>query len=162
MEDKIKDDLIDEDVEDFEDELGNEDLPEPPAPRGPTRSVSPETFSASPPLFVKVERYREIVGSINSIKSYLLNLRDTLDVLEEMHKEVANGIDMSHKMLDKLNMILSRLDSFFTRPHVAEAEPEEEHEPIHPKAPRPAEMEHYVKNVYGQLERLKNQLKTME
>ncbi|MCK5022980.1 MAG: hypothetical protein KAS04_02300, partial [Candidatus Aenigmarchaeota archaeon] len=63
-------------------------LPTPPQPRPMMRAPS----SNSPPLFIKVDKYRDIVKDIRDLKSHILNMRDALDVLGDMQKEVTNGI----------------------------------------------------------------------
>jgi len=122
--------------------------------------------SGSPPLFIKVDKYREVLRNIRNLRSYILNLRDALDVLEDMQKELANGVHVAQRTVDELNIILSSLDSFFLKPHVVEHEEREEemeevYKPRHPEAPAPKEVEGYVRNVYGELEKLRNQLKSI-
>ena len=137
-------------------------LPPLKAPSSPERL--PE---GSPPLFIKVDKYREVLRNMRNLRSYILNLRDALDVLEDIQKELSNGVHVAQKTVDELNIILSSLDSFFLKPHVMEQEEreeeteEEEYRPRHPEAPAPREVEGYVRNVYGELEKLRNQLKSI-
>jgi hypothetical protein len=134
----------------------------------PIRISRAETsLEGSPPLFIKVDKYREVLRNIRNLRSYILNLRDALDVLEDIQKELANGVHVAQKTVDELNVILSSLDAFFLKPHVVEHEEreeeieEEDYRPHHPEAPAPREVEGYVRNVYGELERLRNQLKSI-
>jgi len=126
----------------------------------------------SPPLFIKIDKYREVLKNIRNLRSYILNLRDALDVLEDMQKELSNGIHIAQRTLDELNVILSSLDSFFLKPQAVEHEDMDEREeaeereekaykPVHPEAPAPKQVEGYVKDVYGELEKLRSQLKTL-
>ncbi|NIO23310.1 MAG: hypothetical protein GTN38_04780 [Candidatus Aenigmarchaeota archaeon] len=155
--------------------------PPPPKPPGrgmgagpvklpPLKMPQPERLpQGSPPLFIKVDKYRDVLKNIRNLRSYILNLRDALDVLEDIQKELANGVHVAQKTVDELNMILSSLDSFFLKPHAVEHEDieemeereEEAYRPHHPEAPAPREMEGYVKDVYGELEKLRNQLKSI-
>lgn len=120
----------------------------------------------SPPLFIKIDKYREVLRNIRNLRSYILNLRDALDVLEDMQKELANGVHIAQRTVDELNVILSSLDSFFLKPqaiehHERDEEMEEAYKPHHPEAPAPREVEGYVKDVYGELEKLRSQLKSI-
>ncbi|UCC91747.1 MAG: hypothetical protein JSV39_00535 [Candidatus Aenigmatarchaeota archaeon] len=119
--------------------------------------------SRSPPLFIKVDKYRNIVKNIRDLKTHLLNLRDALDVIEDMQKEFVNGVQIAHKTIDELNMIISSLDSFFMRPQGIEPHMEEEEmpEPAGPGRMTTGEAENYVKDVYSQLEKLRAQLKAI-
>ncbi|MEM5871416.1 MAG: hypothetical protein QW051_00935, partial [Candidatus Aenigmatarchaeota archaeon] len=99
-----------------------EDVPLPPSKLPELKQqvgekpVSKPPQPSSPPLFIKVERYREIIRAIQDLRTYILNLRDALDILKDMQREIANGIEIAHKTLDDLNIIASNLDSFFVRP----------------------------------------------
>ena len=130
--------------------------PTPPPPPPPSRQPS----SKSPPLFIKVDKYRNIIKNIRDLKSHVLNLRDAIDVLEEMHKETMNGIEIAHKALDELNMIIANLDSFFLRPHGIEHHMEEEMP--EPGRMSSGEVEGYVRDVSTQLEKLRAQLRAID
>jgi len=122
--------------------------------------------SGSPPLFIKVDKYRDVLKNIRNLRSYILNLRDALDVLEDIQKEFANGVQIAQRAVDELNVILSSLDSFFLKPHTIEHEDidemeEEDYSPRHPEARSPNEMETYVRDVYGELEKLRSHLKSI-
>ncbi|MEE9323414.1 MAG: hypothetical protein V3U72_02610 [Candidatus Aenigmarchaeota archaeon] len=132
-------------------------LPPPPPPH---RAAIPSP-SHSPPVFIKVNRYKDIVKSIRDLKSYLLNLRDALDTIEDIHKEVTNGIEVAHKTLDELNLIISNFDSLFMRPQGIESHMEEE-EAARPERMNSGEVEGHMKDVYSQLEKLRTQLKTID
>lgn len=128
----------------------------PAAPRPPMAPVS-----KSPPLFIKVDKYRDIVKNIRNLKSYILNLRDAIDVLEDMQKEISNGINVAHKTLDELNIIISNLDSFFLRPQGVEHDLEEDEIP-EPEMAGSGETGSQMKNVYTNLERLRAQLRAIQ
>ena len=127
-------------------------LPEIKKSPSPPRPPAPQ--AQSPPLFIKVDRYRDIIKNIRDLKSHLLNLRDALDVLEDMQKEVANGIEIAHKTLDELNTLISHLDSFFLRPQGIETHMEREEGSAE-------EVGNYVRDVYTQLEKLRSQLRAI-
>jgi hypothetical protein len=130
-----------------------------PAPR-----FAPSSSAQSPPLFIKVDKYRDIVKGIRELRSYILNLRDTLDVLNDMQREVTNGIQIAHKSLDELNTIVSNLDSFFMKPQSSMGGKIQEYtqEDIEDDEEEPTEMRSSMKDVYGQLEKLRAQLRAIQ
>jgi len=141
--------------------------PAPPAPEKPadyrawnqqaranpqqTQSTK-STVNESPPLFVKVEKYRNIVDNIQKLKSYSLGLRDALDALADIEKELQNGISVLNRALDNFNSIIGLLDAKLLRIQGIEKSTVE----------TPKEMDEYVKGVYDQVERIKKDLKSME
>jgi hypothetical protein len=123
-------------------------------PKPPTRPAP----SQSPPLFIKVDKYRDVVRNIRELRSYILNLRDALDVLKDMQREIANGIEIAQKTLDELNSITSSLDSFFMKPHTMDRPGEyEEREELEESD----EVDTSMRDVYGQLEKLRAQLRAI-
>jgi len=129
-----------------------------PAPRAPVSRPVPS--AQSPPLFIKVDKYRAIVKNIRDLRSYILNLRDALDVLRDMQREVANGVEIAQKTLDELNEITSSLDAFFMKPQAMERPEDYEEEDLEPEEEK-GEVEDHMKNVYGQLEKLRAQLRAI-
>ncbi len=136
----------------------------PPLPEVP-KVVKYSSKKPSPPLFIKIDRYKGIVKDIHHLKSYVLSLRDALDVMEELEKQITNGLNMAQKALDELNLSLSSLDALFLKHQVMEEiEKEFEHKKEETKAkdvPTEKDLEDYVKGVYEELEKLKSQLKTI-
>ncbi|MCD6590784.1 MAG: hypothetical protein J7K72_02315 [Candidatus Aenigmarchaeota archaeon] len=110
----------------------------------------------SPPLFIKIDRYNEVIKNLRNLRNRALNLKDALDILEEIHKEIENAIDVAQKTLDEVHMLITNLDSFFLRPQAAETPIDEEYAPE-----GPSELDNYVKDVYSQLEKLKAQLRAI-
>lgn len=123
-------------------------MPKPLKPAIPAREPGKAEY---PPLFIKVDKYREILQSIQQLRSYALGLRDALDAITDIEKELKVGMEIAHKALDRLNMIMSALDSKLLRVQGMESE-----EPEPPK-----DMEKYIDNVYKQMERIKDELKTI-
>jgi hypothetical protein len=115
--------------------------------------AKPESVSQQhPPLFVKVDKYNDIIRIIEGLRSNILSLRDALDAMEELDREIKNGIAISQKVLDDLNATLSSLDSYFLRPRSID-----EFSEIKPSGTEKA-IDGYVKNVYQQVEKLKAQM----
>lgn len=110
-----------------------------------------------PPLFIKIEKYREVIQSIQQLRSYALSLRDALDALSDIERELSTGLEITHKALDKFNNILSILDVKLSRAHFKGRELGEIERGI--KAQTPTEIEDYVKNLYDQMEKIRSELK---
>lgn len=171
-------DLPDSDADDMKDMNDKDDLPEdndipetPPArpveirpeqkpiAMAPVTQVPPAeaTFDQQPradgpPLFIKVDRYKDIVKNVQQLRTYTVGLRDTLDALGEMEKELKVGVDMCHKALDRVNIVLTFLDTKFLRLQGLEnVEPERQSD----------EIERYVRGVHEQMEKLKQNLKNI-
>lgn len=86
-----------------------------------------EPAGRGPPVFIKLEKYREVVDQLHSLKTFALSLRDALDALSDIEKELSQGISLTHRALDKFNSTIAALDSKITRlppSDLEEAEPE--------------------------------------
>lgn len=133
-------------------------LPRPKTPpkkapaRPRPRAVEPVPAPGkSPPLFIKIDKYRDVVNQLQHLKSYALSLRDALDALSDLERELQNGISVTHKALDKFNEAISTLDTKITR-----ITPSEVDAPPHLDT---TEMDDYVKQLHEQMERIKQDLK---
>jgi|GEM_PF-810697 len=114
----------------------------------------PEVTSAtkpSPPLFIKIDKYRELVQGIKDLRSNALSLRDALDAITDIEKELRNGINITQNALDNFNSIISAIDSGLLRVGAEEDVVEV-----------PKEMDEYVKELYDHVERIKHDLKTIK
>lgn len=145
-------------------ESGSEnEMPEAPSPTGarevksappvpsPVRHVERmEHVHApdSPPLFIKVDKYNDVVENLGKLKSFSLSLRDALDALADIEKELTTGLSIAHKALDEFNTIISILDSKLLKM---------DHLDIG-KHTGPKEMDSYVRNIYSQMDKIKQEL----
>ena len=137
---------------------------EPPLPRRPAapaqktagkaRSREVPAVVRNAPMFIKIEKYREVVDEIEKLKSYSLNLRDALDALAEIEKELQTGLALTTKALDRFNAIITVLDSKFLRFQSVSDEKFREKLP-------PLEIDTYVKDIYDQMEKIRHELKTI-
>jgi len=108
----------------------------------------------SPPVFIKLDRFKELLGDVQQLRSYSLGLRDALDAMSEIEKEFKTAMNLTNKVLDKVNMILSSIDMKLlkgggTTPSEAMS--------IKP----PPEIESYVQGIYEQIEKLKGELQSI-
>lgn len=125
-------------------------LTAPAMPRpGREDLASPMEAGAGAPLFIKLDRYKELLKEIQQLKSYALGLRDAMDALAGVEAELQEGIRIANKALDTFNTVLSLIDSTLMRNHGDTP------------AKVPEEMEHYIKNVHSQIEKIRAELKSV-
>jgi len=133
------------------------ELAAPRAPEGPDMAALPRLASPSiktnPPLFIKIDKYRELVGSISELKSYILSLRDALDALMDIEKELKNGLNITQMALDKFNHTIAIIDSKILGVGAKEGRPAVEVS---------REFEDYMKDLYDHIERIKHELRTIK
>jgi hypothetical protein len=106
-----------------------------------------------PPLFIKIDKYREVISNIEKMKSFALSLRDTLDVLTDIEKEIQHGLRLAHNALDKFNTLINHMDKKMTHVQTIEKDipkPEKEIEE--------EELDDFVKDLYNQMERIRGEL----
>ena len=108
----------------------------------------------SPPVFVKVDKYKELLEDIQKLRSYSLGLRDALDAMNEIEKEFKAAMSLTNKVLDKVNMIISSLDMKLLRKTGVSHGDE-------PHAKPPEEVENYLRGIYDQVEKLKGELQSI-
>jgi hypothetical protein len=107
-----------------------------------------------PPVFIKVDRFKELLDDIQQLRSYSLGLRDALDAMSEIEKEFKTAMNLTNKVLDKVNMLLSSIDMKLMKKG---GEAPAEALAIKP----PPEIEAYVKGIYEQIDKLKTELQAI-
>lgn len=130
-------------------------LPRPPvsqAPRPAPSMPATQEQKNSPPLFIKIERYRELLQNISQLKSFALSLRDALDALSDIEKELKNTLGVTQGALDRLNGVMTDLDSKLLRVGGEEIDNVME---------MPREMDEYIKGLYDNIERIKHEIRTI-
>jgi len=137
----------------------DEELDVPPKHLTPPPKPQTEAVDKTPPLFIKVERYKDIVRSIQQLRSYALSLRDALDALSDLEKELQTGLSICHKALDKFNTLISMLDARLSRTRGAEKEVRAAAEEL--KTETPKDIESYVRALHEQMERIREDLKAI-
>src|SRR4030042_845900 len=140
----------------------------PPAPAPPRRpaspppSIVPTSFSFEdesrsegpyPPLFIKIDKYKEIIQNLQRLKSYSLSLRDAMDALNDIEKELRTGIEITQKALDDFNSIIAMLDTKLIRLSGGDEGQIEGEVPEH--------MDDYIKGVYDQISKIRDELRTI-
>ena len=105
----------------------------------------------SPPVFIKIDKYTEIVKNLSRLKSYALSLRDALDALADIEKEITTGISIAHKALDDFNTTIAVLDSKLLRASAIKDMTVNE----------PDDVDNYIKGIYDQMDRIKAELRSL-
>lgn len=125
--------------------------PKAPSPHRGIGKIEHLHVPGSPPLFIKVDKYNDVVENLGKLKSFALSLRDALDALADIEKELTTGISIAHKALDEFNTIISILDSKLTKMDSLDVG----------KHAGPKEMDSYVRNIYDQMDKIKQELKAV-
>lgn len=68
------------------------------------------------PVFIKLNKYRQVLSTINHLKMNLNIIVNQLSVLNELDKLRDENINMMKNALDKVNDNIAKLDSNFMRP----------------------------------------------
>lgn len=110
------------------------------------------TTSRGPPLFIKIEKYREVVNNLHKLKTYSLSLRDALDALAEIEKELQQGISLTHMALEKFNETIAVIDAKMTRMTPDDTED-------HPRDVE--ELDKYAHELQDQMEKIRRELKNI-
>ncbi|MBI4175601.1 MAG: hypothetical protein HY518_00200, partial [Candidatus Aenigmarchaeota archaeon] len=130
-------------------------LPRPPQQKPYSAMAAMEKMppppKKSPPLFIKLDKYKDLVKDIQTLKSYSLSLRDALDALSDIEKELQEGLSVINRSLDTFTIILSAIDDKMLKTEdltkgVTEA---------------PEEIDRYIKGVHQQIEKIREELKAI-
>jgi chromosome segregation ATPase len=68
------------------------------------------------PLFVRINKYRQILQTMNYLKTTVNATKSTLSVLKELDKMRRENLKILEGAIDKVNQRLMTLDSNFMRP----------------------------------------------
>lgn len=105
------------------------------------------------PLFIKLDRYDELIKTIHALKNNYVALVDVIDVIIGVADEIKNGLNIVENILKDLNSKLADLDAKFMKPSAMEhAEKEEKIENID-------EIERYIREVSIRIEEIRKNLR---
>lgn len=76
----------------------------------------PEITELRPHVFLKIDKYREVMGSIDRISSQLRNLKKTVENLKDLEEKESLKIKDSESILNELDTIAKRFDKIFSNP----------------------------------------------
>lgn len=88
-------------------------LPEEPMHVQEPRAVSVPT---SAPLFVKVDKYREILSGIQEMKIFVSGTRQLFNVLHELETVRSDAINIMRATIQRLEKSIVEIDSELLRP----------------------------------------------
>ena len=94
----------------------------PTLPKIPdVKTTKPETTEQKPepvqaPLFIKLDRYREIISNLTQLKTLVAVVKNSLSTLIQLEKARDETIQVVKKTLSKIDEKLSILDKELVRP----------------------------------------------
>ncbi|MBU3957576.1 MAG: hypothetical protein KKB25_00705 [Nanoarchaeota archaeon] len=110
------------------------------------------------PLFVKIDRYREILNSIENLKSILLGVRDLLNLMQQLDRIKIESETLLNKNIQEVIMNISNMDKEFIRPKGVNVE-ETAHD-MHDNMGY-EKVGSYIGDLQRELDNLKSQLQTL-
>lgn len=128
---------------------------EPPKPTPPAIRREPEKPTVAP-LFVKMDRYRQILTTIGNLKTALMIVKNSLGTLKQIEKVRDETFNIVSDIVEKMDDKLIALDNDLLRPagfHGSE-EVSSEQQDIR-------SIEATVSDLQGQIEQLKSELGKM-
>ncbi|MDI6798987.1 MAG: hypothetical protein QMD12_03295 [Candidatus Aenigmarchaeota archaeon] len=93
-------------------------LPEPEKPKEEVKEEKP----AFAPLFVKLDKYRQILMLLSELKTTLVAIKNNFTVLNEIEKIEEENIKLLQKAIEKVDKKIVSLDTQLLRPPVFEEE----------------------------------------
>lgn len=138
IKDAVSDDAMPEHSRDFY-------LPEPP-PKAAQQGTAP--------LFVKVDKYYDILRSVQEIKTFLAGAKHLYNVLAEIENVRNDALKIMHGTLQKIEKNVTEVDSEFLRPN----------ETVFPAEQKSVEVQHVessLNELQEQLSSLKKELQAL-
>lgn len=130
----------------------------PQPPKKETSKESPVIKNVPlPPLFVKVEKYNEILKHLEELDSHINNFREVLNELNKSEEELKKRLNLTEQTLEKIAETLFILNTKI-RPggKVPKKIPEHvSHEDLLKEA---EDLEDYLKTMREAMEKIKNEI----
>lgn len=127
-----------------------------PTPKMMDMPIEPPEKVANMPLFIKIDKYNDLVENVHKLKSFALSMRDVLDALAEMQNQIGKGLEVAHKTLDRFNQTISLTDARLMRSQVGDTDIRNSEKNIN--ADSPEDIEKYVRELHDQIRRIKTDL----
>jgi DNA-binding transcriptional MerR regulator len=99
----------------FSESFKTEPKIEPAQPEVKPKPKEPEKPMFAP-LFVKIDRYRQILNSLSYLKNTMVMLKNSFYTLSELKRLEEDNLKMIQDTIEKINEKLLSLDSEFLRP----------------------------------------------
>ena len=104
------------------------------------------------PLFVKVDRYREILERLEALKQLLRDMQSIVSIRREIDNLKLTADELMDKHVETFNSLISQLDKEFVRPQIGEQA----------IRPRKENIDNYIADLQGELSRLQSQVRKLE
>lgn len=124
------------------------------------KNVEKEVSYVPAPLFVKVEKYKEIITTIQEIKTLLTGLRNLFLLLDEIDQAKGDTINTLRITLQRIEKNIMQLDANFLK--TGSDEIEKVKESIKPKTVEAEELENSLKQLYDELSAMKSEIEKMK
>jgi hypothetical protein len=132
-------------------EVGN---PREVQPKQEPKQEFKQERPAFAPLFIKLDRYKQILNSITELKTTLVLVKNSFSVLNELEKLKNENLKMIEKAMERVDKRISALDSEFLRPSGYHEELPEELYGIE-------SLEATLVDLRGQVDQLKTELRNL-
>jgi vacuolar-type H+-ATPase subunit I/STV1 len=97
------------------------EMPDMPEPRYAPRQNYPKDYEVrAAPLFVKVDKYRELLSSVHEMKLYLSSSKQLFSILQDIETVRADALKVLRASLQRMEKSVVEMDSELLRPRGAE------------------------------------------
>jgi len=138
----------------LEEKIEKPALPLPEKKVEPESKIKIEELRKVAPLFIKLEKYEEILNTIADVKSVLNLIKDSFSVFEENEKIRTETIEAIKENIEKVGEKISSLDSILLRPAGYEEKREKEF--------KAEEVKDTLSALKSQIDKLKQELQSLE
>ncbi len=114
-------------------------------------SITPDQ---SAPLFVKIEKYRELVKNVQELRTFVSGTKQAFTILNEIENIRKDTLNILRTTVQRLEKRLAELDSMMLRPRGIPFEPHEVEEVGH--------VEDGLMDLQKQISALRNELQTLQ
>jgi hypothetical protein len=90
-----------------------EEIPTAPAPQRTAQQMHGELGA---PLFVKVEKYREVLTTLQEVKLFTAGVRQLLGILHEVEAIRSDATNIMRATVERLDRAITEIDSDLLRP----------------------------------------------
>ena len=143
----------DRDFDDIKDEV-IEDEPVRLQPQIRTREEMPTHQDAGAPLFVKVDKYRDLIASVQELKLYLGATRSIFALFTDLEAVRAESLNVLRATVQRLERTITEMDTELLRPRGVSV-PEQDAAEVH-------HIENSLNDLHQQLHGLKRELQGLK
>lgn len=104
------------DMNEIKEQISRPFVPELPKTMPPIERLPMELGARTAPLFIKVENYKEITQGINSIRPFIINIKNLLERDKQLDDAKIEIREKINENMNNIESILSNLTSSFPAP----------------------------------------------